>query len=145
MNVNYYTNYFPLYVKAEPETACTQQTTMPVLIVDDSPLIVKKIKELLDEVERITSVESCGTYAEAVHLLATYHPVIVLLDINLPDKNGIVLLRYIKTSFPEITIIMVTNQSEPFYKNLCLELGARFYLDKSKDFEKLPALITSII
>ena len=93
----------------------------------------------------ISPVESCGTYAEAVHLLATYKPAIVLLDINLPDKNGIVLLRYIKALYPEVTVIMVTNQNEFFYKNLCLELGARFYLDKSKDFEKLPALITSII
>jgi len=145
MNVNYYTEHSPLYLKEEPETAYASQTSKPLLIVDDSPLIVKKIKEWLEEMAGLASVESCGTYAEAVNLLPVYKPAVVLLDINLPDKSGIVLLKYIKTYYPGIAVIVVTNQSNNFYKNLCMESGARFFLDKSNDFEKLPALVASIV
>jgi DNA-binding NarL/FixJ family response regulator len=145
MNIHYCTEPVPLYVKEAPTTTYTGNTAKPLLIVDDSPLIVKKINEWLEEVEGITSIESCGTYAGAVDLLAVYKPAVVLLDINLPDKSGIVLLKHIKTFYPGTIVIMVTNQDGDFYKSLCLELGARYFLDKSNDFEKLPALVASVI
>jgi DNA-binding NarL/FixJ family response regulator len=78
-------------------------------------------------------------------LLPICKPVAVLLDINLPDKSGIALLKYIITFYPDIRVIMVTNQSDYLCKNLCLEIGAHYFLDKSNDFEKLQALIASII
>ncbi|TKK69936.1 response regulator [Ilyomonas limi] len=145
MNIHYCTGHFTLYVKEAPANTYTGKPAKPLLIVDDSPLIVKKISEWLEEVEGITSIESCGTYARAVDLLAVCKPAVVLLDVNLPDKSGIVLLKHIKALYPGTTVIMVTNQGDDFYKNLCLESGAHYFLDKSNDFEKLPALVASII
>ena len=118
--------------------------TKIALVVDDSPLIVTKITELLKEIEDIVTIKSCGTYKEAIILLHNVKPSIVLLDINLPDKNGIALLKYIKDSIPEIIVVMVTNQSDDFYRHLCFQLGASDFIDKSADFEKLSALIASL-
>lgn len=144
MNIDYQAEEFLLCVKVEPKTIYIQQIAITILIVDDSPPVVANIKELLEDVEGIASIESCGTYTEATQMLCTYKPAVVLVDINLPDKNGIVLLKYIKSWYPEIGVIMVTNQNENFYKNLCLALGALFFLDKSNDFEKLPAIVASV-
>lgn len=118
---------------------------MTVLIVDDSPLIIAKIVELLEDIEAITSVKTCGTYSDAVDMIDTYRPLLVLLDINLPDKNGIELLRYIKSNLPKIIVIMVTNQSSEYYKKLCFKMGADHFVDKSKDFEQLTSLVTSFL
>lgn len=116
---------------------------MTLMIVDDSPLIVTKTKELLEEVPCITGIKSCGTYADAIELLGKYTPRLALLDINLPDKSGIELLKYIKAFFPETIVIMVTNQNGVFYRNHSMQLGAHHYIDKSKDFEKLTGLVGS--
>ena len=116
---------------------------MTLMIVDDSPLIVIKTRELLEDVAGITGIESCGTYAEAIKLLSQYKPHLALLDINLPDKSGIELLKYIRANFPATVVIMVTNQNGDFYKNRSMQLGAHHYIDKSKDFEKLSGLVSS--
>jgi DNA-binding NarL/FixJ family response regulator len=145
MNANFCTGQCILQIQEVPVTSYVNKAATSLLIVDDSPLIVKNLMELLESIAAITSIVSCGTYTKAIDLLPIHNPIAVLLDINLPDKSGINLLKYIKTSYPEITVIIVTNQSDEFYKLLCLELGARYFLDKSNDFEKIPALIASII
>lgn len=117
---------------------------MTVLIVDDSRLIITKMTEMLEEVDSVTALKSCGTYAEAIDLINSFKPVVSLLDINLPDKSGIELLRYVKINSPETTVIMFTNQSTDHYKKLCLKMGANHFLDKSKDFESIPAILTSL-
>jgi DNA-binding NarL/FixJ family response regulator len=117
---------------------------MTVLIVDDSSLIIDKILELLADLKTITKVEACGTYAHAVKAINNFIPDIVILDINLPDKSGIELLKYLRSKNTITTVIMCTNQSGDNYRDMVTKLGANFFLDKSKDFEKLPSLITSL-
>ncbi|WP_018616240.1 response regulator [Segetibacter koreensis] len=117
---------------------------MKVLIVDDSPLIVKKFEELLKEFKEITHLTTCGTYAHAVAILEDLKPDLAILDIDLPDKSGIDLVRYLKDNKFATTIIMCTNQSDDYYKAWSKKLGADFFIDKSKEFEKLPLLIASL-
>ncbi|MDB5249226.1 MAG: response regulator transcription factor [Segetibacter sp.] len=117
---------------------------MTVLIVDDSPLIILKITELLEDVQNISLLTSCGTYEDALQLLSEIQPEVVLLDINLPDKSGIQLLTYIKDNFLKTVVIMCTNHANNYYSQLCYTLGANYFIDKSKDFEKIPLLISSL-
>ena len=117
---------------------------MTVLIVDDSPIIISKLLELLEDVGTIRSIKSCGSYSHAVESIDAYNPDVVLLDINLPDKSGIQLLRHVKNKLPQVRVIMVTNQNSTYYRNLCIDLGAEHFLDKSKDFEALPSILTSL-
>ena len=134
-----------LHIQEETEIDYANKSISTLLIVDDSPLIVKSLTELLEDNAAITSILSCGTYNKAIDLISICNPVAVLLDIDLPDKSGITLLKYIKTFNLGITAIVVTNQSDELYKGLCLELGAYCFLDKSNDFDKLPGLIASLI
>jgi DNA-binding NarL/FixJ family response regulator len=114
---------------------------MTVLIVDDSPIIITKLVELLEEVCTIKSIKSCNSYSHAVESFDAHKPDVVLLDINLPDRSGIQLLRYVKSNFPLTRVIMVTNQNSAYYRNLCIDLGAEHFLDKSKDFEAIPSIL----
>src|SRR4051812_10457671 len=100
---------------------------MTVLIVDDSPLIVQKINELLADILNISGVIGCGTHCDAVKLIDELRPTVAILDINLPDKSGIEVLSYIKQNHPETIVIMCTNQHSSYHREQCLKLGANFF------------------
>ncbi len=114
---------------------------MNLLIVDDSELMITKIIELLEDVDCIGSIDSCGTYSDAINKIDRFRPDMVLLDIHLPDKSGLLLLRHIKFVYPGTIVIMVTNLHDDFYKQLCFQLGASDYIDKSNNIETLVELI----
>ena len=112
-----------------------------VLIVDDTPLIVKREAEMLKELKGIGSILEAGSYHEAITVLKETIPDIILLDIHLPDKSGIELLRALKSQYPTIAVIMLTNQGNGNYKDICKRLGADHFIDKSKDFDLIPGII----
>ncbi len=115
-----------------------------VLIVDDSPMIISRISELLEEVKGIDAIRSSTSYNEAVELLKTFKPDVALLDVNLPGKSGIELLEYIKKYFPASLAIMVTNQATAFHRDECFKIGADYFIDKSKDFDDIPLILSKL-
>jgi len=85
------------------------------------------------------------SYDEAMKLIVDHTPDILLLDIHMPGKNGIELLNDIRHSYPNIIIIMLTNMVSAFYQDQCKEMGANHFVDKSKEFEKIPEIIESYL
>jgi DNA-binding NarL/FixJ family response regulator len=112
-----------------------------VLIVDDSIIVSDRIIEGLKELDCIRALISALNYEEAVRHLSDLEIDLALIDINMPGKNGMDLLLYIKEHFPSVINIMLTNQSGTYYRNLCNKMGADFFLDKTTEFEKVPDLI----
>ncbi|HEY4062956.1 MAG TPA: response regulator [Puia sp.] len=116
-----------------------------ILLVDDSNLIRSRLQSLLKTLENPGPVREAADYHTALRLIADTPPDIILLDINLPGKNGIDLLRHIKIHYPQIIVIMLTNQNSDHYKAVCQKWGADYFMDKSKDFEQVPTLISSLL
>jgi len=114
-----------------------------ILIVDDSPMIVQRITEMLEELGNPGVIAKAGSYSEAIQFINNNHPDILLLDINLPDKSGIEILRIRKEKDPSVKVIMITNQANEYYKKLCFRLGADYFIDKSKEFEKIAGIIAA--
>src|SRR5690349_11127149 len=100
-----------------------------ILVIDDSELIVERLINILKDLGNVGKINLAGTCAEACILLEQSQPQIIFLDIHLPDKSGIELLNNIKTKYPEIIVIMFTNQGGDFYRTLCMELGANYFID----------------
>ncbi|MEP6675428.1 MAG: response regulator transcription factor [Ferruginibacter sp.] len=115
-----------------------------VLIVDDVSQILDRLESLLAETDSIHKISKASSFSEAILLLNEQQYDIVLLDIHLPDKNGIELLGFIKKRFPQIIVLMLTNQTGRHYRKLCMDLGARHFIDKSKEFDRIPDLIDSL-
>jgi len=113
-----------------------------ILIVDDSVVILERLIRMLEETENIQFVHA-GGYHEAIQLLNEITPDLALLDIHLPDKSGIELLRTIKEKYPNITVVMITNNVNDYYRNYCRTLGAEYFVDKSKDFNLIPEIISA--
>ena len=121
-----------------------QRGKKTILIVDDSPLIVRRLIDMLSELPNLEWIKNAGNYADGIELVQRHNPGILLLDINLPDKSGIELLRICKENNPGTKVIMITNQANEQYRKLCLKLGADYFIDKSKEFEQIADTIADI-
>ena len=118
---------------------------MNILIVDDSVLIVEKLTGMLREAISSVSISNAGTYTGATLLLNELVIDLAMLDINLPDKSGIELLRLIRKDYSKMKVVMVSNNTSEQYRNICLRLGANYFFDKSRDFESIPAIVINIL
>jgi len=112
-----------------------------VLVVDDNKKYTERLIDLLIESGNTNQVIAAHDYNEAVKLIASEKPDIVLLDMNMPGKSGIEVLHYIKEEGWICKVIMVTNHSNESYRKLCRDAGADGFLDKSKEFGLIPSLI----
>jgi DNA-binding NarL/FixJ family response regulator len=112
-----------------------------VLIVDDNMGFSDRMCEILEGIDLVDYISVAGDYEEGRRLFFEHKPGLVLLDINLPGKNGIHLLREITKSDWDCQVIMMTNHTSDHYRQQCTSLGAKYFLDKSNDFALVPSII----
>ena len=110
---------------------------MRVFIVDDSLLIWARLIEILSEIEGIKVVGFAGRPDEAVERIMELEPDMVILDIKLYGGSGIDVLRNIKREKPDTVVAMFSNYSYPEYREKCFQLGADYFLDKSREFDMI--------
>lgn len=113
-------------------------------MVDDSPMFISRLALLLRESGSDSEIFMTETYDEALDCLAEHRPDIVFLDIHLQNKSGIDLLKVIRLSGWNCKVIMLSNETKKAYRMQCERLGSVRFLDKSNDFENIPALITEL-
>lgn len=115
-----------------------------ILIVDDSLITNVRLGEMLEELENVRWVLHAGNFEEGMDLVSNANPDIVLLDINLPDINGIEFLRLIRHRYPAIKVVMISNQAYDHHRELCRSLGADYFFDKAREFDKIPGIISRL-
>lgn len=120
-------------------------TKKTLLLVDDSLVVVDRLVPMLESLENVAFVIHAGSYEAAIEMLAGIRPDLVLLDIQLPDKSGIELLKKIRETDKEMVVIMISNHASPEYGRLCKKLGANHLFDKSSDFELIPDAVQSVL
>jgi len=115
-----------------------------VAILDDHNMVLRGIETMLEDSEGIKII---NTYSRGLQLLENITnnvPNVLLLDINLPDSNGIDLCKELSKKYPELAIIALSNYSETgFIKNM-LRNGAKGYLLKNTDKQELITAITTV-
>lgn len=116
-----------------------------VLIVEDHPVVVEGMKKLLLDSGLAKLCVTASNGKEALTFLNSFTPDIVLLDINLPDMNGIDLCKTMKGQFPEIKILAISSFSQRSYIMRMMENGAMGYLLKNSSEEEIIAAINDII
>ena len=116
-------------------------------MVDDSAIVSKRLAAMLHETGIPWRVAWAHNYDQAMDMMMaeTSAPAVIVLDINLPGKTGLDLLRTIKAMHRQVTVVMLTNQVENYYRQLACHLGADHFLDKSNDFEQLPGLLYNLV
>jgi DNA-binding NarL/FixJ family response regulator len=115
-----------------------------ILHLDDSAVIIARVNKILDPLENIQAIETANTILQAKEILDTRKIDVAILDMHLPDGNGITLLKWIKRNHPSIIVIIFSNHSDSFFRNAAAKAGAEYFLDKSTEFEQIPKIISEI-
>jgi DNA-binding NarL/FixJ family response regulator len=112
-----------------------------ILVVDDHTIVRQGLVALLSSVSGLTVMADCGTGGEAVRLACQLKPQVVLLDLSLPDMDGIEVLHELADKVPETRTVVLTMHSDPTYARPALRAGAAGYLIKGADIADLVAAI----
>lgn len=108
-----------------------------ILLADDHRMVREGIRCLLENVPEFNVVGEAGDGYECISLVNKTKPNIVLLDIDMPDMNGIEALRVIKEQKMLCKVIMLTRHNEIDYLMKALEIGCDGYILKESSFETL--------
>jgi two-component system response regulator NreC len=112
-----------------------------LLLVDDHAVVRMGIRMLLENEEDLEIVGEASTANQAMEVVEKIHPDLILMDVGLPDKSGIVATREIKEKFPEIAVVALTIHEDEEYFFRMLEAGASGYVPKRAAPEELLSAI----
>lgn len=112
--------------------------TIKVLIVDDHKLFRQGLRSLMSTRDDIVEVVGeAATAAEAIKLTEQLHPNVVLMDIFMPDVNGLEATREIKKRFPDVAVVILTSSEKDSHLFEAVRADAAGYLLKNLDADEL--------
>lgn len=115
-----------------------------ILIIDDHPLVADGIKTMVKESADLQILGVCKTAKESLHFLMEQTPDIILLDISLPDMDGLQLCEVIRKKNKESKIIGLTSTNEAGIITGLLQRGGNGYLLKNMEREDLIEAIATV-
>ncbi|MDA8234723.1 MAG: response regulator transcription factor [Clostridia bacterium] len=116
-----------------------------VLLVDDHVLFRKGIHGILAEDVSVVVVGEAGNGVEACQKALECKPDVILMDINMPELDGVAATKKIRTLQPDIKIIMLTVQEDDEYLFEAIKGGAQGYLLKNLEPEELVGYIKGVM
>jgi DNA-binding NarL/FixJ family response regulator len=115
-----------------------------VLLADDHVLMRAGISALLQRIPDLTVVAEADDGRAALQLIATHHPNIVLLDISMPELNGLEVAERVAREFPAVRVIILSMHATSDYVLKAMRVGASGYLLKGARLAELELAITSV-
>ena len=116
-----------------------------ILLIDDSDLVAQRLEEALQDWLPAQNIHRAKTVATGLSSYHELHPTIIVLDVRLPDGNGIDVLSAIRKQDKDTKAIVFSNFDSEFHRSKFFEEGADHFLDKTRDFHRLPGLIHSML
>jgi len=122
----------------------SDKTTIRVFIADDHAIVREGLKQILAEQRDIIVAGEAETGLDAVKLVGKATPHVMLLDISLPDRNGIEVLKQIRKDKPELAVLMLSMHREDQYAIRSLKAGAAGYMTKQSAPRELVTAIRQV-
>jgi DNA-binding NarL/FixJ family response regulator len=116
-----------------------------LLIVDDHPMMRNGLTQLIDHEPGLQVAAEAGNARQALDAVIKLKLDLVLLDISLPDKSGLELIKDIRTLKPELPVLVVSMHDETLYAERVLRAGARGYIMKQEGGKKFLQAIRRVL
>ncbi len=116
-----------------------------ILLVDDHPLLREGLAQRLTLESDLRICGQAGDGAAAIEVAGRTRPDLMIVDISLPGRDGIDLLKELKTRFPRLPVLIFSMHDETLYAERALHAGARGYVMKSEPPEQLIHAIRRVL
>jgi Response regulator containing a CheY-like receiver domain and an HTH DNA-binding domain len=118
---------------------------MKVIIADDSRLMRERIREAISIFSGVEIVSETENGLQTLEELKKHNPNLAIIDIRMPDMNGIEVLKKIRELKMKVKVCILTNYPYPQYRKRCFEAGADYFLSKTEDFEDIKIVIADML
>ena len=115
-----------------------------VLIADNHPIVRMGIKNVLNSASGFEIIADVATTTELFTKLKTLIPDVVILEMDIPEINGIASLRKLKQEYPDIRVLIYSGQSEDVYALSTIRAGAFGYLSKTADLDYIITAVRKV-
>ncbi|MCX4268169.1 MAG: response regulator transcription factor [Lachnospiraceae bacterium] len=115
-----------------------------IVITDDHSMIREGLKQLLELDENFRVIGQAGDGEECLRLLKKELPDVLLLDINMPNMNGIEVLEHLKKEYSGVKVLILTIHNEVEYLLKAVDIGCNGYVLKDSNFAMLKKAIHSV-
>lgn len=115
-----------------------------VLVADGSAHVRKRISDAIEESGVAVVVSEAGNGVTAVADILRLKPDVVMLDIHLPEGNGIQVLKTVRANNSLIKVIVLAWSSDPLYREACMALGADEFLNKTSEFYRIVEILEDL-
>ncbi len=122
----------------------TQKATIRVVIADDHAIVREGLKQILAESPDMIVAGEAENGVDAIKLFRKSKCHVMLLDISMPDRSGIEVLKQVKKEHPEIAVLMLSMHREDQYAIRSLKAGAAGYLTKQSAPRELVTAIRQV-
>lgn len=116
-----------------------------VLIVDDHPMTRRGLTELINQEPDLVVCGEVDTANRALEACKTLKPNLALVDITLPQKSGLILIKDIRLWSPEVYVLALSMHDETLYAERVLRAGGHGYIMKNEGGEKLLGAIRQVL
>ncbi|PZE21065.1 response regulator [Paenibacillus xerothermodurans] len=117
---------------------------LKALVIEDDPMVSSINQKYLNSIELVECVGHARTGHEAMDLIATLRPDVILLDIFMPAMNGLELLREIRRKLIGVDVILITAADHPQIVEEAMRLGIIDYIIKPFDFARFRAAMETL-
>lgn len=121
------------------------ERAMNILIADDHAVVRRGLKEILSDALPGARFSEAGNGDEVLRQLAESMTGLLVLDINMPGRSGLDVLRDVKQTYPRLPVIVLSMQPEDQYAMRCLRAGASAYIHKDSAPEELAQAAKKIL
>jgi len=118
--------------------------SLRVLLVEDSKVLTERLTEALRQIADIELVGTADSEAGALAAFKSLPVDVIILDLHLKQGTGFGVMRALASAQKKPRIIVLTNYDLPEYKNAAIALGASHFLDKARDYGRLPEVLHEI-
>jgi DNA-binding NarL/FixJ family response regulator len=125
--------------------AKSKSAAKKVLIVDDHPMMRQGLAQLIDNEEDLKVVAEADTGGQGLDIVVDGKLDLAVLDISLPDRNGLELIKDIRSVKPDLPVLVVSMHDEALYAERVLRAGARGYIMKQEGGKKLLQAIRQVL
>lgn len=116
-----------------------------IIAVDDHPLMQEGIKNAVDDIADMTLIGKASDWDELLAILRDHIPDIVILDINMPNKSGLDILKDLQNLYPHLPVLILSMHPEERFALRTLKAGAMGYLNKSGIVDDMEKAIRRIV